>query len=55
VAETDLDPAIYGGIGNLLVETLQTTAPQLSEAMRWAMPLAVCELLRDRMRARVTS
>jgi hypothetical protein len=50
VPEFDLDPAIYGGVGRLLVETLQQTQPQLSDSMKWAMSFAFCELLSERIR-----
>jgi hypothetical protein len=51
VPDTDLEPAIYGGLGNLLVKTIEQTSPQISEAMRWSLSYAVCDLLRERMRS----
>jgi hypothetical protein len=50
VPESDLDPAIFGGIGKLLVRELQKA--DLSESTQWSLPFAFCELLRERMRER---
>jgi hypothetical protein len=49
-----IDPACFGGIGNLIVKLLEERAPQIPEASRWGYAYAVADLLRERLLERST-
>jgi hypothetical protein len=46
----DIEPAIYGGIAKDLVRILEETAPEMPESLRWSLPYAFAELLRERLK-----
>jgi hypothetical protein len=50
VPAADREPMIFGGIAKDLVKILEETAPQLPESLRWSLPYAFAELLRERLK-----
>jgi hypothetical protein len=46
----DLDHREINNLGVILRETLEKTAPQMSESMKWSLPFAAIELLRAGMK-----